>query len=349
MSFTYLVDVVGSIAMLLLAVAIVYESYQMRQRSLIHLYLYLLACTLAAFAVSRALGHLVRRLVVTAGYADQWRALSPISGAINTVTFVIIAASSFLYVVFQRIQKERDERHAHYLAEMESARDFLQHVIDSLNAQLVVIDPGYNVRLVNQKLVDDLNSSREQLVGKKCHEVFHQGCEAGSDCRNVENEDHICPWKLMEQKKEAVILTHRHQKPDGEFAIMEIMASPVVNEEGELEYIIETLRDITEKVRLEEQLRQQEKLQGVVEMATAVAHELNTPMFTVLGNVQLIQRQMEKSDPFYEELEDIIHEVKRMSKLTRKMTTIRQYTAKDYVGDVRLVDIEKASEEEEDI
>jgi PAS domain S-box-containing protein len=343
---TYSIDALGSLAMLFLAVGIVRASYRMRQRSLVHLYLFVLACALGAFAASRAVGHLIHRLVVTAGYAAQWRTLAPISGGINTTTFVIIAVSSFLYVLFQKIQRERDEQHGVYLTEMQHARDFLHHVIDGLNAELLVVDRAHTIRLVNRKLTDSLGLRREELVGKNCAGLMHGVYTMGSETSATGEMNQVSTWKLVEEHGRPVVFNRRIERRDGGSAVMEVMATPVLNDDGEIDYLIQTLRDITEQVRMEEELRGKEKLQVVAEMAAAVAHELNTPMFTVLGNAQLIQRQMQPAGPFYDELEDIVHEVKRMSRLTRKMTRIQHYTAKDYVGQVRLVDIERASKQE---
>jgi len=108
--------------------------------------------------------------------------------------------------------------------------------------------------------------------------------------------------------------------------------------------MIETLTDVTDKVRLEQIQVQQEKLTGIIELASAVSHELNTPMFTVLGNAQLLGRQIKPDAPGEAELNAIIRNVKKMSRLTRKMLHITEYTTKDYVDGEKLFDIAGASE-----
>jgi signal transduction histidine kinase len=81
----------------------------------------------------------------------------------------------------------------------------------------------------------------------------------------------------------------------------------------------------------------------VVELASAVAHELNTPMFTVLGNAQLLKRRLLQDDGAREEIEAIIRNVKKMSGLTKEMTRITHYKTKDYVGGEKLLDIVAAA------
>lgn len=60
-------------------------------------YLDALALALAAFALSRALGHMGKAVLLAMGRADLWLELTPYSGALNTTTFIIIAAVSFFY------------------------------------------------------------------------------------------------------------------------------------------------------------------------------------------------------------------------------------------------------------
>lgn len=60
-------------------------------------YLSILAMALAAFALSRALGHMGKAVLLVMGRAELWLELTPYSGALNTTTFVIIAAVSFFY------------------------------------------------------------------------------------------------------------------------------------------------------------------------------------------------------------------------------------------------------------
>ena len=79
-------------------------------------------------------------------------------------------------------------------------------------------------------------------------------------------------------------------------------------------------------------------------MAGAAAHELNTPVFSALGTAQLLLDDLTESQ-MQNDLETIIRNLNSISELTRKMTRITKYEAKEYVGDVKIVDIQKASED----
>jgi PAS domain S-box-containing protein len=343
------VDTIGSALMLILAVWIFHEAFRVRKRSFMHLYLFLLSCSLGAFTLSRAVGHILRNFLLYTEAGGVWGILGPISGGVNTLIFVLIASLSFYYGIFRNLQEVRDREREGHIRELQGTRDFLQKVIDSLNTQLVVIDRSYRIVTVNQKFLEDADLGKEKILGMPCHQVLHRFCDTVSECRSETNEDHVCAWKRIQETGQPVTMTHIHRfPPHNEPRDMEIAASPVFDRAGDVEYIIETLTDVTAKVKLEEMQRSQEKLTAIVEMASAVAHELNTPMFTVLGNAQLLRRGMKQDDPGYPEVEAIIRNVKNMSRLTKQMTHITEYTTKDYVGGEKLVDIAAAANRPEE-
>jgi signal transduction histidine kinase len=197
--------------------------------------------------------------------------------------------------------------------------------------------------MANKKILHDMMLSTQEVIGASCYDVLHRSCETVTDCRSEQSADHVCPWNKIRENNRPVVMTHIHRDEEGEPRHLEISASPVFGSEGNIEYIIESLVDVTDKIRMEEMKRTEEKLTGIVEMASAVSHELNTPMFTVLGNAQLLRRIVKPEDPAQEEVEAIIRNVKRMSQLTKKMARITEYATKDYVDGEKLVDIIAAS------
>ena len=75
----------------------------------------------------------------------------------------------------------------------------------------------------------------------------------------------------------------------GEMRLFRTTASPLVNESGEVEGIIASLRDITEAKRIEQQLIQAERLAAMGQMIAGVAHELNNPLTAVLGVTEMLR------------------------------------------------------------
>jgi CheY-like chemotaxis protein len=95
-------------------------------------------------------------------------------------------------------------------------------------------------------------------------------------------------------------------------------------------------RELTRKLIAEE------KLQGVLEMAGAVCHELNQPLQTITGFAQLLALQTPRDDPRAEHVGIINDEVIRMAEITRKLMRITRYETMTYMEDTRIIDIDKA-------
>jgi len=97
-------------------------------------------------------------------------------------------------------------------------------------------------------------------------------------------------------------------------------------------------------VLLQNEMREREKLQGVLEMAGAVCHELNQPLQSVSGFSELLLMDLAASDKNYETLKAIKSGIGRIGELTRKIMKITRYQSRPYLKS-KIVDIEKASQD----
>jgi signal transduction histidine kinase len=79
---------------------------------------------------------------------------------------------------------------------------------------------------------------------------------------------------------------------------LEITISPVsvFDSDGKTDFVIGTIQDITAHIRLQEEQRIRERLQGVLEMSGAAVHELNTPIFAALGTAQMLLKDLAPTD-----------------------------------------------------
>lgn len=86
-----------------------------------------------------------------------------------------------------------------------------------------------------------------------------------------------------------------------------------------------------------------EKLEGVIQMAGAVAHELSQPLTAIMGLADLVLMKTDASDPNYQRLEQLLREALRLSELTKKIGRIMKYETREYLGNTKIVDIHRAS------
>ncbi len=101
-------------------------------------------------------------------------------------------------------------------------------------------------------------------------------------------------------------------------------------------------RQLTYRLQSEAELRNLAKLQGVLETAGAVCHELNQPMQAISGYSELLAMRIGKDSPHYDRANAILGQVKRLGDITAKLMTITHYTSKDYLRG-KIIDIDKAS------
>ncbi len=114
---------------------------------------------------------------------------------------------------------------------------------------------------------------------------------------------------------------------------------------------VAVLVDQRERLRIEarltdaeEKLREKEKQAMIAELAGAAAHELNQPLTSVLGYADLLKRRVSPEDASFRPIEIIYREAERMAEIVRKIGRITRYETTTYVGNVRIVDIDKATD-----
>ena len=105
----FAVDIVGSAMMLLLSIwCAVLATRLARQKpdDVFRNYIFLFTLAIVFFSISRSFGHLVKQLLLLNDMGATWALISPFSGAVNSVTFVIVFAFCIYFHRFQRVHAE---------------------------------------------------------------------------------------------------------------------------------------------------------------------------------------------------------------------------------------------------
>lgn len=210
------------------------------------------------------------------------------------------------------------------LEEIRVHETFLGNIINSLRHQVLVLDCNRRVVLANKVYLD--------AAGKKADEVV--GMEYQDLCRSA---DCACPVDQVLEGVEMRPFVQEFRSAD-QSQWFERTASPVFDADGQVEYVVEIIRDITSEHMLEAEKIQSGKLQGIVELAGAVAHEINSPLFAALGTAELLIEDCQQPE-LREELAVIIRNLRQIGELTRKMTAMTGYTSQEYVGERKIVSL----------
>ena len=215
------------------------------------------------------------------------------------------------------------------VTELEQHEEFLQKILDSLNADLFVIDKDLRITMVNRIFLKNHGLEESQIMGRPIYKILRVG----------ETPENL--HQLLDHHSGIVTFTRKAPRGDQD-RYLEVMAVPInlYENDDKTDFIVGTIRDVSAHIRLKKELRTRERLQGVIEMAGAVAHELNNPLSIVLITAELLRRDLFRAGQSTEDLESMIKNLNRMSDLIKKMTHITQYKAKKYVGGTNIIDLD---------
>jgi PAS domain S-box-containing protein len=106
-----------------------------------------------------------------------------------------------------------------------------------------------------------------------------------------------------------------------------------------------SLRDIGPRLRLEAERQEAARLGGVVETAGAAAHELNQPLTSLLATVEMMEIYQDPAN-LRRLAGKARAEVERLAELVARLGKIVRYESQPYLGDTRIIDLKKSSQEE---
>jgi PAS domain S-box-containing protein len=130
---------------------------------------------------------------------------------------------------------------------------FHQSVIDGVGEPMMVIGTDYRIKLMNRVARELAFGTEGSLEALLCHRVSHH---SEAPCTGLE---HPCPMKQVLETGEPVTVEHEHTGTGGETRLFEILASPLWGDDGSIQGIIETSRDVTERRKAEAAIKQAEE------------------------------------------------------------------------------------------
>ena len=230
--------------------------------------------------------------------------------------------------------------------ELRRTKEFLEKLVDNTVDAVVAMDMKGHFILFNKGAEALTGYSAQEALGGLTAADFFVGEGIGRELlERMRAAEHGGPGRLALTRQEIL-------SKSGERVPVNMTGSILY--EGPREVAtVGILRDLRDQVQLERKLsdatlrlERSERSAEMIALAGTAAHELNQPLTSVLGYAELLKRKLGPDDYAWAKV-DIIHkEAERMKEIVRKIGRITRFETKAYVGEARILDLERATDEE---
>src|SRR5579863_962304 len=188
----------------------------------------------------------------------------------------------------------------------QALRDFSQNIIESINAGVLACNLEGTVEAWNSALERLYGLGRTEALGRTLDAIFPP--ELRAELSRVSDPHHTLNLYKFRMR-------NAQDRP----LILSLSVVPLIGKEDKVIGRLLIFNDLTERVNLEDQLMQAEKLSSIGLMAAGIAHEVNTPLAVIASNAQMLVRQMDPDDPRTKTLDKIITQAFRASEIANSL------------------------------
>jgi PAS domain S-box-containing protein len=202
--------------------------------------------------------------------------------------------------------------------QIERLKDFSENIVESLNIGVLTVDLEDCIESWNPQLEDLLAIPRREALRRHLQDVLPQDLVAEIALRAT--SDHV-----------SGIYKFHLNTPAGRRLVINASIAPLVGKNGARLGRLILLDDITQRVRLEEQMVQTEKLTSLGLLAAGVAHEVNTPLAVISNYIQMLAKQIPADDPRQKTIERIVKQTFRASEIVNNLLNFSRTGAAEFV------------------
>ena len=203
--------------------------------------------------------------------------------------------------------RRRERREA--LLALRAAEERYRLLVENAADVVAVTDRGGRVTFASPSVGRVLGFSPEEIVGRTFLEFVHPEDETLVSTALDE---------VLSRGSTPLITGLRVRHREGGWRILEGSAARLTEPDGTTS-VVTSGRDITERVQLEAQLNQSQKMEAVGRLAGGVAHDFNNLLTVILGYSNLLLEQLADNRLLYQEVEEVKRAADRAASLTQKL------------------------------
>jgi PAS domain S-box-containing protein len=209
---------------------------------------------------------------------ENWKEL------IGSVRRAYEAVDRERYMVEHSIQLASQEMEA-LNTKLSREHDKLASIFRAAPTGMAIIDREGRIMDFNRALQETVGYLQNEAVGRYFWEFLSPEEIAAGQKKFRE---------LVTEGRPSGRTEYRLTAKDGRVVLASVGLTPVYDDAGALELVIAGIEDVTEKTRLEVELRHSQKLESVGRLAAGIAHEINTPIQFVGDNVNFLATAFEQ-------------------------------------------------------
>ncbi len=190
--------------------------------------------------------------------------------------------------------------------QIERLKDFSENIVESLSVGVLSVDLQGQIDSWNSHLEQLIGVTRAGAVGRKLEEVLPVDLCGEIVARAA--EDHVSGIYKFPLRSHA-----------GRKLVVNVSIAPLMGKTGERLGRLILVDDITQRVSMEEQVMQSEKLTSLGLLAAGVAHEVNTPLAVISNYSQMLARQLPADDPRHKLVDKIVKQTFRASEIVNNL------------------------------
>ncbi len=207
-------------------------------------------------------------------------------------------------------------------AEYERLKDFNENIVESISVGVFAVDLEDRIEFWNSQMEVMYALPRWQALGKRLSEVFPTPfCEEFYRVRPNPGIHNLYKFRL--------------DTPSGETRIANLAIAPLVTKKFNVIGRLVLVDDISERIELESQLSQAEKLSSIGLLAAGVAHEVNTPLAVISSYAQILAKQLQGDAKKFDLLEKITRQTFRASEIVNNLLNFSRTSGTEF-GEVDL-------------